>query len=606
MGNIHIMPSELVGRIAAGEVVERPSSVVKELVENSMDAGSTLIRINVEHGGHKLIQVIDNGCGMDRADAMLCLETHATSKISCDGDVGHISTLGFRGEALPSIASISRFNLQTRRADAGVGTEVVVDFGAIRDARDCGCAPGTNIRVGQIFANLPVRRKFLKGPETEDGYIEEMVRLLALARPDVSVVLTLNGREALRANGTSDLGARVASILGKEVYAAMLPLDYSEAGISVRGFVTKPGFTRSSRREQRVVVNGRAASADTVYFAIRDSFDSLVMKGRYPGAVIYLDMDADRVDVNVHPTKREVRFREPREVGQVVGAAIRRALRSLPGGAEVDYSSLNDIKSDTVHQAPPPIQPEMFLTPPQPAQASPVSPQGLPSSLPPFPVSPPVQAPFIGSSEAPVAPPAAPAGKSAVRSNLRNMRLLARLGTRYALAEGVNDGLIVVNLRAAHQRIIFERLLAAMNSRSVPQQQLLIPVTLTLGPDDVRFMRAEMPRFIQLGFQVEPFGGNSFIISSVPASFPNEDVGRMVRDIIDDLRQSSVTNRQSTIHLAQTACRCAVSVNDKLSDQEVMSILRGLADTDMPYACPNGHPTMVHITTAELEKRFQA
>ncbi|MBQ7177818.1 MAG: DNA mismatch repair endonuclease MutL [Victivallales bacterium] len=274
------MSSELVSRIAAGEVVERPASVVKELVENSIDAGATAIRINVEQGGRKLIQVVDNGCGMDRTDAMLCLETHATSKLTVNGDVGQISTLGFRGEALPSIAAVSRFILQTRREEDTVGTEVVVDYGQIRDARDCGCAPGTNIRVSQLFANLPALQKFMRGPETEDGYIEEIVRMLALARPDISFTLYTNTRETLRVNAVNNIGMRVAAVLGRETFAAMLPIDYTEDDIHVTGFITNPGYTRSSRREQRAIVNGRAASADTIFFAIREAFDNLVMKGR--------------------------------------------------------------------------------------------------------------------------------------------------------------------------------------------------------------------------------------------------------------------------------------------------------------------------------------
>lgn len=608
MGDIHIMTPELVGRIAAGEVVERPASVVKELVENAMDAGATFIRVNVEQGGHKLIQVTDNGCGMDRADALLCLETHATSKISSDGDVGHIATLGFRGEALPSIASVSRFILQTRRKEKQAGTEVTVDFGNIRDARDCGCAPGTNIRVAQLFANLPARRKFLKGPDTEDGYIEEMVRLLALARPDVSIVLNVNGREQLRANGTQDLGTRVSSILGRDMFSAMIPLQYTENSISVTGFITKPGFTRSSRREQRVIINGRAATADTIFFAIRDSFDSLIMKGRYPGAVIYIQMPPDGVDVNVHPTKREVRFRDQREVGQVVSAAIRRALRGMPGGEEINYATRDAFSNAPLPDAPPPLpQPpppiahDLPLDTPQPVPAvpPPYAPS-LPLTMPPHPPVVPNANPPLGGCQGTFTTPA----QQSVRSTLQNLRYIGRLGRSYALADG-ESGLVVVNLRAAHQRIIFERLLAGMNARQVPSQQLLMPVTLALGPDDARFMRTEAPRFSQLGFQIEPFGGNTFIVAAVPAAFPNEDVSTMLHDIIDELRQSSVTTRQSTIHLAQTACRHAISSSEKLTDQEVNTLLQSLAATDMPYACPNGHPTMVHITFAELEKRFQ-
>ena len=654
MGNIHIMSSDVVGRIAAGEVVERPASVLKELVENSIDAGATTIRINIEKGGHKLIQVIDNGCGMDRSDALLCLETHATSKITDGGDVGRISTLGFRGEAIPSIASVSRFNLQTRRREDEVGTEVVVDFGKIRDAQDCGCAPGTNIRVAQLFANMPARRKFLKGPDTEDGYIEEMVRLLALARPDVTMVLSLNGRETIRANATTDIGQRVAAVLGRDMFASMIPLDYTEQGISVRGFVTLPGFTRSSRRDQRVIINGRAASADNIFYAIRDAYESLIMKGRYPGAVIYLELPPDMVDVNVHPTKREVRFREGRLVEQIVGAAIRRALRLMPGGVEATTlpgvhplgptlpaqgmagvatalpptagthatSDGTGGVNDGVQPPVPPAQQPFGGVPV--ASQNGISPQGgatppvVPPPMPPPQVAapPPVQLgldlhlpPPSGKGQPVIVPSQEVNGdsgihSSAVRSTLRNIRLIGRLGARYAIAE-CETGLVLVNLRAAHQRILFEKMLAEMNKRAMPQQQLLIPPTLSLSADDSRFLKAEQKRFQQLGFQIEPFGGNTFIVSAVPAGFDNQDIAEMVRDIIDDLRRSSVTNRQSVIHLAQTACRYAVSAKAQLSDEEIKTLMEGLSHCEMPYTCPNGHPTMVHITYAELEKRFE-
>ena len=634
MGSIHIMPPDVVGRIAAGEVVERPASVLKELVENSIDAKASMIRINVEQGGHKLVQVIDNGCGMDRSDALLCLETHATSKISCNGDVGHIATLGFRGEAIPSIASVSRFDLQTRRAEDAVGTEVVVDYGIIKDQRDCGCAPGTNIRVQQLFGNLPARRKFLKGPETEEGYIEEMVRLLALARPDVTLSLYLNGREAIRSNATNDIGQRVASILGRDTFASMLPVDYTENDVKVRGYVTTPGFTRSSKRDQRIIINGRAASADTVYFAIRDSYDSLVMKGRYPGAVIYIDLPPDRVDVNVHPTKREVRFREMREIGNIVSAAIRRALRQMPGGSEITLKSdpmqaktpaapqaftpelgLSAIPAEdaisTEHSEPPHDANESIHATPNPISASRPIQQGLPFNMPPKHETPPTPLPipvaqsgnvkpFDGSASEPDEKP-----QMTPHANLRSLHLIGRLGTRYALVEG-ETGLVVLNIRAAHQRIIFEKMLANMKNNSVPQQQLLLPVTLSLGADDMRFMKNSIQHFLQLGFQVEPFGGNAFIVSSVPAAFDDQNVAQMVRDIIDDLRHSSVTNRQSTIHIAQTACRHAVSANAKVTDDEVRTLIRELSHCEMPYACPNGHPTMVHITYSELEKRFMS
>ncbi|MBQ6470907.1 MAG: DNA mismatch repair endonuclease MutL [Victivallales bacterium] len=650
MGSIHLMSSDLVGRIAAGEVVERPASVVKELVENSIDAGAHAIRILIEQGGQRLIQVIDDGCGMDRADALLCLETHATSKISGTGDVGHIATLGFRGEAVPSIASISRFSLQTRRQEDAAGTEVLVDFGAIREVRDCGCAAGTNIRVGQLFANLPARRKFLRGPDTEDGYIEEMVRMEALARPSVAFTLTINGREHLRTVATERLADRAVAVLGKEMFAAMLPVDYEEGGVRVRGFITTPGFTRTTRREQRIVVNGRVASADTVFFALRDAYENLVMKGRYPGALLYIDLAPDRVDVNVHPTKREVRFREPREVGEIVGGAIRRALRTMPGGPPMEPAGTSAV--DVTPSAPPAVQPELPL-PGLPVNHQPSLPLDLPPLVtqrpgslgdysrkfaganpaipPPFPsggtadVNPAIPPPFPsgrpggeeqggdacaggGASETRVPPPPfsqtnAPA-LSPLRSGLRNMRLIGRLGTAYALAEGEN-GLVVVSLRAAHERILFERLLHEMSRGPALRQQLLLPATINLTPDDSRFLRNVLPHFSQLGFQIEPFGGNSYIVSAVPSSFPDQDIGQVVRDIIDDLRGNRVTARQSALHLAETACRHAISAHEQLTDAQVAALLQDLAQTDMPYASPAGTPTMVLITSSELEKRFK-
>ena len=590
------MSSELVSRIAAGEVVERPASVVKELVENSIDAGATAIRINVEQGGRKLIQVVDNGCGMDRTDAMMCLETHATSKLTINGDVGQISTLGFRGEALPSIAAVSRFILQTRREEDTVGTEVVVDYGQIRDARDCGCAPGTNIRVSQLFANLPARQKFMRGPETEDGYIEEIVRLLALARPDIAFALYTNTRETLRVNAVNNIGMRVASILGRENFAAMLPIDYTEDDVHVTGFITNPGYTRSSRREQRAIVNGRAASSDTIFFAIREAFDTLVMKGRYPGAVIYITLPPDRVDVNVHPTKREVRFRDQRQISLILGAALRKALRNMAGGQEI---SLNDLsQSPQQHTAP--------------------QPQAMPIQMPPAP--PPVQPPHIptpANIQMPLSMPTAPQPlptppaeatlpeprPSGGRAALKCLKYRGLLSSHYALAESDN-GLVVVNLKAAHQRIVFERLLQGLNAKSVPQQQLLIPITINLSVDDARFIRSEKQRFEQLGFSLEPFGGNAFLLTALPAAMPDNNMEQVIRDMIDDLRKSPVTSRQNAIHLAQVACRHAIFAKDEVHDADATNIINDLIATEMPYACPNGHPTMVHITYAELAKRF--
>ncbi|MBR5840555.1 MAG: hypothetical protein IKZ84_18600, partial [Victivallales bacterium] len=544
-------------------------------------------------------------------------------------DVGQIKSLGFRGEAIPSISSVSRFILQTRRKEDDVGTEIVVDNGAIRDVQDCGCAPGTNIKVAHLFGNLPARRKFLKGPDTEDGHIEEMVLQLALARPDISFSLVLNNREVIRASATSDLGARILMLLGKDVYEAMLPVNYQEDGISVRGFISKPGFTRVSRRDQRTIVNGRTATADTVFFAIRDAYDTLVVKGRYPSTVLYIDLPPDRVDVNVHPTKREVRFRDPRQVGGVIAAAIRASLRQLQGGedpsmqpspvqlppAELvnDFPPLPEVKPQPVENKP--SAPSKKIAPPSsvaPAPAVVATPYPLPAPQPfkPEPQQISLPLPDRPTSVNPPASPPKPADTPApqpsrpVNSDLASLRICGRLGNRHLLAESAN-GLVIIDLRAAHQRILFEKLLANLKEQKIPQQPLLIPVTINFGQEEARFLNSQIKHFQSLGFTIEHFGGTSFIVTAVPASYPNQDISQTLRDIIDDLRQSRTTNVQSAIHIAQAACRHAISLKANLTEKEVNQLIFDLARATMPYADPNGNPTMIHITYSELEKRFK-
>ena len=625
MGIIKILPAEVAGRIAAGEVIERPASVIKELVENSIDAGATRIRVVTEQGGQKLMQVVDNGRGMDREDAIMCLSAHATSKISHEGDVGQIVTLGFRGEALPSISSVSRFEMQTRMADSLTGTEVIVNNGVIQDVRDCGCAPGTSIKVAWLFGNLPARRKFLKGPATEDDHIQEMILLLAISRPDIAFELVQNGRSVIRVPASNDLGTRIQLLLGADAFAAMLPVDYEEDGIHVRGFISKPGFTRSNRRDQRVVVNGRAASAETVFFAIREAYDALVMKGRYPGVVLYLDLAPDRVDVNVHPAKREVRFREPMRVAKVVGTALRNALRNLAGLDASSWdemqnpfgepSSANDDASPTLTDTTPDASPNSSpqpdhhaIAPPAVAMPAPIVFQPIQSPLPFAPSE--SQPPVHSELESPL--PNAPVSdwrmaqpQTAENALPDGIRLLGPLHQGYLLAEG-REGLIVVNVRAASQRILFERMLANLKQKKVSQQPLLIPVTINLAVDEARLLARQLEHFASLGYTIEEFGGNAFVITAVPANLPDSDLGTAMRDILSDLRRDTVTNRQSAMHLAQTASRHAVRVKQELSPMEQQTLLRDLLKCEMPYADASGLPTMVHITYSELQKRFKS
>ncbi|NLF17355.1 MAG: DNA mismatch repair endonuclease MutL, partial [Lentisphaerae bacterium] len=512
MSIIRTLAPEVANRIAAGEVIERPASVVKELVENALDAGAGRIRIQTSHGGQRLIQVTDDGCGMDRDDAMMCLEAHATSKIRDLVDVGQIQTLGFRGEALPSIASVSRFLLQTRQAESPSGTEVLVEAGVLREVRDCGCAPGTNVRVTHLFGNLPARRKFLRSPDTEDAHIHEVILLQALAHPGVAFEYLADQREAVRVAATGDQAARLGMLMGREVLAEMLPVDYEEAGIRVHGFTGKPGLSRSSRKEQRIIVNGRPASAETVYFAIKEAYSSLVLKERYAPVVLYLELPPELVDVNVHPSKREVRFREARLVGQVVSAAVGRALRGMvslgvgagaPGAAaaaaDATAAGAPPAAAATGSVAPPAARPFRLSPGPQqlrlpvrdlppapaapaagsvvpatsssprpppaaaPAPSSSSSPSPSPSSSSSPSPSPSSPAPSPSSSSSPSPSPSSPAPSSSLssssspssgggREDLAGLRILGMLRETYVVAAGPR-GLVLIDPVAAQQRV---------------------------------------------------------------------------------------------------------------------------------------------------------
>ena len=330
MSKINILPEELSNRIAAGEVVERPASVVKELFENAVDAGADNIVVEIERAGSRLIRVSDNGCGMDENDALLCFSPHATSKINCAEDIDRIVTLGFRGEALPSIASVSRFSLKTRTADDPAGLEIELEAGKVVSQKPAGMPVGTVMTVRDLFYNVPARKKFLKSPATEEAHIQEMVIALALGFPEVSVTLKFDNKTALQSAGSSDPATRAAGLFGKTFAGKMLKLDYSENDIAVSGLIAAPGFTRTSRREQRTFVNGRAVESLALYRGIRDGYGTLADFGRFPPTIINIELDAAEYDINVHPTKREVRFKRDYIVSRAVTNAVRKALQLAP------------------------------------------------------------------------------------------------------------------------------------------------------------------------------------------------------------------------------------------------------------------------------------
>jgi DNA mismatch repair protein MutL len=613
MSRIHILPEEISNRIAAGEVIERPASVVKELVENALDAGAAAIAIRIEEAGRTTVAVTDDGGGMDADDALLCLQPHATSKVTCAADIERILTNGFRGEALPSIAAVSRFRLRTRPADAPSGTEVIVEGGRFAEQRPVGCAPGSEVLVQDLFFNTPARRKFLATNATEERHIQETVCLLALGNPETAFTLHLDGREAFHSPADRDLTARLRVLLGRACADHLLPMEHAAEGMTVRGFIARHGFTRNARREQRIFVNGRPIDSAVAYQGIAEGYGSLVMKGRYPPAVLFIDLDPGRVDVNVHPAKREVRFREPFQVRAAVAAAVRETLRhaetpTVALGVDLPLQAV--LAKATVHYQPAETRPTTadFAFAPAPAPAFPTAPPASPvpaAGLPPGTMASgavPQPGPRAVSHETAPPPPSAPPPATRF-PEVERLEMLGALGDTY-LVGAAGDGLVLFDQHAAHERVLFERLMAAARNRAIPCQQLLLPVTLDLSRSERRFLERHAESFSMLGFDLEPFGEETVIVRAIPAALAQDDIAGLFSDLLHELAGEAATPAIDLADLARAACHHAVRAQDHLSPAEVRSLIRQLAACELPFSCPHGRPTMIHLSLREIERRF--
>ena len=559
---------------------------------------------------------------MDPEDALLCLEAHATSKIKNAQDISKIVSFGFRGEALPSIASICRLELRTRAADYNQGTEVLVEGGVIKNVNDVGCAPGTSVVVKTIFYNLPARRKFLRNTKTEEFHIQETVLLSALANPGVAFQLTLDSRPVIAVQPSNDLKTRASMVLGKEMMASMVPVEFGEENIKIEGYVARPGLSRTSRRDQRTFVNGRPVEANSVYHAIRDAYHTLVMKGRYPPCVLFLTIDPELIDINVHPAKREVRFHNDRLVGRMVGNAIRRALQntisppditpdpvsveilatSIPRKISSSSSSFPKIRTSLSNFANelPGMQinrerSENKIPSEEPSLSVGTSFEREESFQPSLENQ---QSAFDGNSRP------GTSISSATREAIKGLRVLGAISDLFLVAEG-KEGMVLIDQHAAHERILFEKVLQQARSKDGIRQGLLIPITIEFSGADARILRDNLEGLGKLGFEIEDFGGNTFIINSVPAHFPQVNLSAILRDIIDELQDSPLRSRRADEEkIAQMACKAAVKAHDHLSKVEVSKLLEDLVITELPFTCPHGRPTMINISFKELEKRF--
>ncbi len=601
MAKVRILSDRVANQIAAGEVIERPAAVVKELLENALDAGATRVEVEFRHGGRSLMRIEDNGHGMSRDDALLALERHATSKIVEAADLDRLASYGFRGEALPSIASVSRFELQTREQGSDAGTEILVNGGKFVHVRDCGRPVGTRIEVTHLFNSVPARRKFLKTDQTEAAHIVQCVRLYALACPRTSFTLIEDGRTVFRSPECATLAERIAEIFGRQTADSLVPIDAAGEGMGLHGLIGRPGVGRSTRHEMIVFVNQRPVDSRTLNYALIESYHESLPKGRYPLAFVFFECDPASVDVNVHPAKREVRFRsEPQVRGFVIRAVLSRlrelgtpaggALQIAPAGGAVRVASF-DVRS-----------PGVSLNPSQPVKAGTTNPATPPdiraTSL----------APRLPVSLSPLIPPTpAPVEIRKPEIVIPPWRFLALAHGSYALFETA-AGLVLLDRRAAHERVWFERLREQFRSGLVPSQRLLLPVPLELDPVSSALLLDRLTFLHTHGFEIGEFGRNFFRVEAVPAWMEPADAEPFLRDLLGAFRDGRLPDKDTDLAreaLARLAVAKAVRLPERAGEAELQSLVAQLLATRTPLSSPAGRPTYIELNHSELARRFQ-
>ena len=578
MQKIRVLPDILASQVAAGEVVERPASVVKELVENSIDAGAREVRVDMDRGGSALIRVSDDGCGMSREDALLSLERHATSKLRTSGDLAAIRTLGFRGEAVPSIASVSRFRMVTRETDAVAGTEILVDGGKIRDVREAGCAPGTVIEARALFYNMPARRKFLRAESTESAHVEHQLRLHALAAPWVRFRLRRDDREIFDLPPAAKAVDRVRQLLGNDLSRELvaLPLTHGN-GISVDGFVLPASHARKGRRHQYVFLNGRPVEDSVISRALAEGFRGALADGMYPAAWLWLDLEPTLVDVNVHPAKREVRFHRPIDVREAILQAVADGLR--PAAAPVVAPKMECRTVDAVadfQEKPLQAAPALSFRAPQPKLAD--------------------------WEKTAVAPASVDEAETPAAAKGPDFRIIGMLHQRFVLLES-EDGLVLFDPKAAHDRIFYEKLIA-QHAAGLETQGLLVPVLIELDPRDLDLVLRERMALQEAGIEVEAFGGNTLQIRSLPACLHIDEPRSFLGALMDELlHDPSPGARFAFDRLAKVlAKRASALVVPRLVETE--RLLAELFACDLPYCASDGRPTLTEFGLRELDRRF--
>ncbi len=622
---IRPLPEILINQIAAGEVVERPASVVKELVENAIDAGASRVDIDLEEGGVRLIRIRDNGSGIAPEQLPLAVSRHATSKIADLDDLESVATLGFRGEALPSIASVSRFTLSSRRAHDEHGSALQIEGGKIGEVTPRAHAPGTTVEVRELFYNVPARRKFLRAERTELGHIEEWLRSLALARPDVELRVSHNGKASRRYKpGDLYSDARLAETLGEDFANQAVRVDHSGAGLRLHGWIAQPHYSRASADQQYLYVNGRSVRDRSVAHAVKMAYGDVLYHGRQPAYVLFLELDPTRVDVNVHPAKHEVRFRDSRLVHDFVYRTLKDALADTRAG-----TSVQEIGAGPVHPVDAAAAPMAssagasgvgLVRGPAPGAGPggggggfsgwrPQQPLGLQVADAPAAYAA-LYATPSGAERGAALPPMPTENGLPVTSADAGVPPLgyaiAQLHGIYILAENA-EGLIVVDMHAAHERIGYERLKNAHDGIGLQSQPLLVPITLAVGEREADTAESEAGTLAALGFEVTRAGPGSLHVRSIPALLAHAEPEGLLRDVLTDLREHGQSRRVASARdelLSTMACHGAVRANRRLTVPEMNALLRDMEITERSGQCNHGRPTWARFSLAEIDRWF--
>lgn len=577
---IQILPDDVINKIAAGEVIERPASVVKELVENAIDAGATRVEVEAVQGGTQLIAVSDNGSGMSRDNALMAIERHATSKLRKADEVEAVATLGFRGEALSSIAAVSRFTLITRPAEELGGTRILVSGGRVQDVLDEGCPPGTRFEVRNLFFNVPARRKFLRTEPTELAQIRQLFAVYALAHPEIGFRLVCDGREVYNLPGGASLGDRIVALYGPTFLSHLRRLDLDDGSVQVSGYAGLPQTGRKDRSDQYVFINGRPASAPVIHHALNEAYHAVLARGRYPSAFLFIRLPPPMVDVNVHPAKKEVRFRRPDAVRDAVIAAVQQALAlEAPAAEKRSPGFAFDAPRSPV---PPAKQRELRME--SAASVAPDCPSRREGVC---------TAPDVAAEQA-----AAP---------WHRCRVLGQAGGLYVVLE-TDEGLVLMDPQAAHERVLFEKFMRDLTAGRPLRQGLLAPETVELMPAEAEALRRQLPALDAMGFGIAEFGRDAFLIDALPIHLQSGSPIAVLSGVAQALERGGTAARATRDALRETvaraACRLAVPSGERLSLVAIEKLVAALAKTEMPYTCPQGRPTLIFTSFAELHRKF--